>query len=229
MAPEPFPSPAPLTRRGFLALGAGVTAAAALAACSTDTTNTPSLVQPNSDAVRATENARHAAGAPVREVALRAAPSTVDLGGVQVPTWTYDGKLPGKEIRITRGEVLRAGLTNALPAPTTIHWHGIALRNDMDGMPDLTQPAVAPGGSFFVMADIRSTGLDSWDFSTRLLQEYGVGVVPGAAFGAEGEGFVRITLAASMEALTEGLTRMATAVDVLRSGKSGASGQEVSA
>ena len=99
----------------------------------------------------------------------------------------------------------------------------------VEALDAMQTPAVAPGGSFFVMADIRSTGLDSWDFSTRLLQEYGVGVVPGAAFGAEGEGFVRITLAASMEALTEGLTRMATAVDVLRSGKSGPNGQEVSA
>ncbi|WP_433560919.1 multicopper oxidase domain-containing protein [Nocardia sp. CA-151230] len=40
---------------------------------------------------------------------------------------------------------MRADLTNAL---TTIHRHGIALRNDLDGMPDLTQPAVAPGGTF---------------------------------------------------------------------------------
>jgi aspartate aminotransferase len=90
-------------------------------------------------------------------------------------------------------------------------------------------PAVVPGGSFFVMADIRSTGLDSWDFSVRLLREYGVGVVPGVAFGDEGEGFVRITLAASQEALSEGLTRMGTAVDALRSGTSGPVGQEVTA
>jgi aspartate/methionine/tyrosine aminotransferase len=90
-------------------------------------------------------------------------------------------------------------------------------------------PAVEPGGSFFVMADIRSTGLDSWDFATRLLKDYGVGVVPGAAFGAEGEGFVRITLAASLEALTEGLDRMATAVDDLRRGISGTIGHEASA
>jgi aspartate/methionine/tyrosine aminotransferase len=90
-------------------------------------------------------------------------------------------------------------------------------------------PAVEPGGSFFVMADIRGTGLDSWDFSVRLLREYGVGVVPGAAFGAEGEGFVRITLAASQETLSDGLTKMATAVDVLRSGTPGRSGKEASA
>ena len=83
--------------------------------------------------------------------------------------------------------------------------------------------------SFFVMADIRSTGLDSWAFSVRLLREHGVGVVPGAAFGDEGEGFVRITLAASQEALSEGLARMAIALDAMRSGTSGSVGQEVTA
>ncbi|WP_067891108.1 multicopper oxidase family protein [Nocardia vaccinii] len=147
MSSNQFPHP-PLNRRGFLALGTGVATAAVLAACTKTSSTARNLVQPDSGPVRAAENARRAAGAPVRPVALRAAPATVDLGGVQVQTWTYGGKLPGQEIRINRGDVLRATLTNALPAPTTIHWHGIALRNDMDGMPDLTQPAVAPGGDF---------------------------------------------------------------------------------
>jgi aspartate/methionine/tyrosine aminotransferase len=82
---------------------------------------------------------------------------------------------------------------------------------------DAGLPPVEPGGSFFVMADIGSTGLDSWEFSTWLLREYGVGVVPGAAFGAEGEGFVRITLAASPERLEEGMARIAAAASRLRS------------
>ncbi len=105
-------------------------------------------MRPDSEAVRTVENARRAANAPVRQVRLRAAPANVDLGGVQVSTWAYADRLPGSEIRLRRGEVLRADLTNALPAPTTVHWHGIALRNDMDGMPDLTQSAIAPGGTF---------------------------------------------------------------------------------
>ncbi|MFE3190233.1 multicopper oxidase family protein [Nocardia sp. NPDC059240] len=138
----------PLTRRGFFALGTGLASAAALAACAQDAPRTPAPVRPDSDAVRAAEQARRVAGAATRDVGLRAAPTTVDLGGVQVRTWAYGDALPGKEIRLAKGEVLRAELTNALPAPTTVHWHGLALRNDMDGAPDLTQPAVAPGGSF---------------------------------------------------------------------------------
>jgi FtsP/CotA-like multicopper oxidase with cupredoxin domain len=56
--------------------------------------------------------------------------------------------VPGPAIRLTKGDVLRATLTNSLPEPTTIHWHGLAIRNDMDGVPGLTQKAIAPGSSF---------------------------------------------------------------------------------
>ncbi|WP_040811261.1 multicopper oxidase family protein [Nocardia concava] len=151
-----FPTLAPMSRRGFFALGTGLATAAALAACTKNAPSTSGLVRPDSDAVRNTENARRVAGAATREVALRAEPTTIDLGGVRVNTWAYGGALPGKEIRLAKGEVLRADLTNALPAPTTTHWHGLALRNDMDGAPDVTQPAVAPGGTFryeFIVPD----------------------------------------------------------------------------
>ena len=79
---------------------------------------------------------------------LEATERAVDLGGTQVITWTYGGELPGKEIRVKRGDVLRADLTNALRRPTTIHWHGVALRNDMDGVPVVTQTEVEGGGRF---------------------------------------------------------------------------------
>ncbi|MET7770563.1 multicopper oxidase family protein [Nocardia sp. NPDC005366] len=148
MSPHRFPAIAPLNRRGFLALTAGSAAAVALAACSNDTRSVRDLVLADSGEVRDAEAQRRAANAAVRAVSLRAEPTTVDLGGVQVQTWTYGGRLPGREIRLTRGEVLRAEIANALPAPTTIHWHGIALRNDMDGSPDITQSPIAPGGTF---------------------------------------------------------------------------------
>ncbi|MFE2955126.1 multicopper oxidase family protein [Nocardia tengchongensis] len=148
MSSNPSPLARPLTRRGLFAVGAGAAAAATLAACTKNPTPVRGPVTPGSEAVRAAEAARRSAGATVREVALRAEPTTVDLGGVQASTWTFGGKLPGPEIRIAKGEVLRADFTNALPAPTTVHWHGIALRNDMDGVPDVTQPQIAPGGAF---------------------------------------------------------------------------------
>jgi Putative multicopper oxidases len=62
--------------------------------------------------------------------------------------WTYNGALPGPELRVKQGEVVQAELINALPEPTSIHWHGIRLSNGMDGVSMLTQPPVAAGERF---------------------------------------------------------------------------------
>jgi aspartate aminotransferase len=76
---------------------------------------------------------------------------------------------------------------------------------------------VRPRGGFFVMADISETGLDSWTFCRRLLDEENVAVVPGAAFGANGEGFVRISLAVAPDAVALGTRKLAGFVDRMRS------------
>ncbi len=58
-----------------------------------------------------------------------------------------------------------------------------------------------PEGAFYVFANITPTGLSSYDFCVRLLQEEKVCVIPGNAFGPSGEGFVRISYAYSLEEL----------------------------
>jgi len=67
---------------------------------------------------------------------------------------------------------------------------------------------VEPQGAFYIFPSIRSSGLSSEEFSQRLLLEKRVAVVPGNAFGACGEGFVRITYASSIEALAEAVQRL---------------------
>ncbi|NEK95466.1 multicopper oxidase family protein [Modestobacter muralis] len=104
-------------------------------------------IGPTSVAVAEAEAARATTGQVVRR-SLRAAPATIDLGGRTVQTWAFDGSLPGTEIRATVGDELRVILTNDLPEATSIHWHGVALRNDMDGVPGVTQDPVEPGGTF---------------------------------------------------------------------------------
>jgi multicopper oxidase len=79
---------------------------------------------------------------------LQAAPFEVDFAGTVVRTWGYNASLPGPEIRLRQGEKVRVGLENKVSDLTTIHWHGIALPNAMDGVPGVTQQAVAPGGLF---------------------------------------------------------------------------------
>ena len=67
---------------------------------------------------------------------------------VTVTAWTYNGTVPGPMIRVTEGDVVRVVLTNELPDPTSIHWHGIPVPNAMDGVPPYTQAAIQPGESF---------------------------------------------------------------------------------
>ncbi|MFJ2746007.1 multicopper oxidase family protein [Streptomyces sp. NPDC087440] len=151
------------TRRSVLGAGiAAATGAGFLTACSSgDATghagaghggSTPppaprGYVSPYDKEVAAAEAAR--GDGPTRTVRLTATPGPLDLGGgVTVKSWAYGDALPGKEVRVTAGDTLALTLANHLPAATSLHWHGLALRNDMDGVPGLTQRDVAPGAEF---------------------------------------------------------------------------------
>jgi multicopper oxidase len=143
---------------GLAAVGAGV-----LAACDTTSVapgsaygGTPaagpggaaggSLILPGSPLVAAAEQARFTTG-KVRSHAISLVPGMVDLGGLTVTTWSYDGTVPGPVIRVNKGDIIQATFTNKLAQPTSVHWHGVALRNDMDGTL-VTQQPIAPGASF---------------------------------------------------------------------------------
>jgi aminotransferase len=82
---------------------------------------------------------------------------------------------------------------------------------------DMGIPCPTPRGAFYVFADIRPTGLGSREFSLRLLEEHKVAVVPGPAFGADGEGFVRCSYATSLEQIKIAMERMAKFVAGLKS------------
>ncbi|MGW7613711.1 multicopper oxidase family protein [Streptomyces sp. NPDC054766] len=141
-----------INRRSVLLAGLGVAGAGALTACSSGSGSGSgdALVDPSGSAVAAAENKRSNTGRQTK-LTLTAAPATIDLGGGVMPkTWAFDGRTPGKEVRLSVGDTLVAELSNQLPdkTATSIHWHGIALRNDMDGVPPATQTAVRAGSTF---------------------------------------------------------------------------------
>jgi len=65
-----------------------------------------------------------------------------------------------------------------------------------------------PEGTFYAFASVKKTGLSSVDFCSRLLKDQQVAVVPGTAFGPQGEGYVRMSFASSMEKLKEAMNRI---------------------
>jgi FtsP/CotA-like multicopper oxidase with cupredoxin domain len=81
---------------------------------------------------------------PVRSFTLTAEVARVD----GADAWTYDGTVPGPELRAVQGDRLRVTLVNHLPVSTTIHWHGVpGLPDAEDGVAGITQQAVPPGRS----------------------------------------------------------------------------------
>src|SRR4051794_11842180 len=69
-------------------------------------------------------------------------------------------------------------------------------------------PVLRPAGAFYLWVDITRSGRDSRDLAFSLIGERGVAVAPGTAFGAAGEGFVRLSMAAELDVLLEGARRL---------------------
>ncbi|MEU9094279.1 multicopper oxidase family protein [Streptomyces sp. NPDC048428] len=155
--------PAQHTRRAVLGASLAFAGTGVLAACSggdgaadhaamnhgapSGTAVPEGYVSPDGPEVAAAEKRRGAG--PERKIALTATASRLDLGGGRtVSSWAYGDRLPGQEIRVTAGDTLALTLANHLPQATSLHWHGLALRNDMDGVPGLTQRAIGAGTDF---------------------------------------------------------------------------------
>ena len=97
--------------------------------------------------------------AAVREFRLSASRTRVNLGGgPDFWAWTFNGQVPGPEIRVKEGEIIRVILKNFLPEETSIHWHGVPVPNPMDGVPGVTQRGVLPGETFVYEFEARPAG-----------------------------------------------------------------------
>ncbi|WP_274916011.1 multicopper oxidase family protein [Streptomyces sp. WZ-12] len=154
-------SPSTHSRRALLSAGIAVAGGGLLASSAGTASATPRpdarrahdharggrYVDPRGPEVAEVERRRNDSGR-VRRLHMEAQKARIDLGSLSVDTWVYGDQLPGKEIRVTAGDTLSMTFVNHLPQSTTVHWHGLRLRNDMDGVPDITQRAIRPGSSF---------------------------------------------------------------------------------
>lgn len=94
----------------------------------------------------------------ILELRLVAEPATVDLGGVNAHAFTFNGAIPGPELRLKVGDEVIAHFTNRLPEPVSVHFHGIELDNAHDGT-TTTQDPVQPGGSFSYRFHVTRPGI----------------------------------------------------------------------
>lgn len=85
----------------------------------------------------------------LHEINLVAAESEVELiPGEKTMTWSYNGVTPAEEIRIKLGDEIKINFENQLEQATSIHFHGIRVPNEMDGVPTVTQDFIEPGETF---------------------------------------------------------------------------------
>ncbi len=65
-----------------------------------------------------------------------------------IDVWGYNGSCPGPTIQVTQGDRVRIIVENGLPESTSMHWHGLEVPIDQDGVPFISQQPIPPGGSF---------------------------------------------------------------------------------
>ena len=132
------------TRRQFVTISA-VAGLGAVAGCSRGVRSTPKVPASALEDRIADVTARYTA-----------APMRWSIAGTEVVTWGYEAQLPGPLLRATAGDLVEVTIDNQLPEATSIHWHGLAITNAMDGVPGVTQVDIEPDAQFtyrFVVPD----------------------------------------------------------------------------
>ncbi|WP_089418307.1 multicopper oxidase family protein [Vitreoscilla filiformis] len=95
----------------------------------------------------------------VKEFHLVAEPVKRELApGMVANLWGYNGQSPGPTFEVVEGDRVRIFVTNRLPEPHAVHWHGQRLPNGMDGVAGLTQPAIPVGKTYVYEFTARRPG-----------------------------------------------------------------------
>ncbi|HET6907481.1 MAG TPA: copper resistance system multicopper oxidase [Rhodanobacteraceae bacterium] len=104
------------------------------------------------------------------EFNLEIGATTVDYTGHAAVAQTVNGQLPGPILRWREGTIVTLRVTNRLPVQTSIHWHGIILPFQMDGVPGFSFPGIRPGETFVYRFPVKQSGT-YWYHSHSHFQE----------------------------------------------------------
>ena len=103
-------------------------------------------------------------------IALSIGHAPFSVGGKASHAYTINGTVPGPVIRLKEGQKVRIAVTNALSEDTSIHWHGLLLPFQMDGVPGISFPGIKPGETFDYEFEVRQSGT-YWYHSHSNMQE----------------------------------------------------------
>ena len=97
--------------------------------------------------------------------------------GRRVKAWAYNRQVPGPQIRVREGDRVRITLTNKLDESTSIHFHGLELPNDQDGVPFITQPPVKPGERYTYEFTVPNAGSHMYHSHHNAAIQVGLGLL----------------------------------------------------
>lgn len=98
-------------------------------------------------------------------------PATVNITGKSRTAMLVNGSLPGPVLHWQEGDTITLRVTNRLAVPTSIHWHGILVPTDMDGVPGVSYPGIAPGQTFTYRFPVRQSGTFWYHSHTRFQEQ----------------------------------------------------------
>lgn len=108
------------------------------------------------------------------EFDLSIGPAPVNVTGNVRPATLVNGSLPGPLLRWREGDSVTIRVTNRLAEPTSIHWHGILLPPEMDGVPGVAFPGIAPGETFVYRFRVRQSGTFWYHSHTHFQEQTGL-------------------------------------------------------
>ena len=97
--------------------------------------------------------------------------------GKSVEAWAYNGQVPGPQIRVREGDRVRMIVKNELPESTAVHFHGVEVPFDQDGVPFITQPPIKPGATFTYEFTAPNPGSHMYHSHLNAAKQVGLGLL----------------------------------------------------
>ena len=108
------------------------------------------------------------------EYDLVIAEQEVNITGKTVQAMTINGDIPSPTLRFKEGDLARIRVHNRMSEETSVHWHGVLVPNEMDGVPYVTFPPIEPGATFTYEFPIRQSGTYWYHSHTSLQEQSGI-------------------------------------------------------
>lgn len=112
--------------------------------------------------------------AKIIEYKLNVSEKKVNISGKEANALALNDSIPGPTLKAKVGDVLRVTVTNKLDTDTSIHWHGVLVPNNMDGVPYVNQPPIKSGETFVYEFPIKHSGTYWYHAHSALQEQQGI-------------------------------------------------------